>query len=291
MIMTADSSWIKKVVVAGAGQMGSGIAQVFAQSGYEVILSDITDELAQAGKAKIEKDLTRLVSKGKITEERKKEILDRITPTTDLENFAKDADLLVEAIIEKMEIKKEFFKRVDGILPERAILASNTSSLSITEMASVTSRPEKFLGAHFFNPPPVMKLIEFIKGYQTSQETLETMIDLGKKLGKTTVIAVEAPGFIVNRLLMPFLNEAYFALQEGVATPEDIDTAIKLGLNHPMGPLELSDFIGLDTILYVAEYLFTELGEDKYRPCPLLRKMVRAGKLGRKTGEGFYKYK
>ncbi len=289
--MTVDSSWIKKVVVAGAGQMGSGIAQVFAQSGYEVILSDITDELAQAGKAKIEKDLTRLVSKGKITEERKKEILDRITPTTDLENLAKDADLLVEAIIEKMEIKKEFFKRVDGILPKRAILASNTSSLSITEMASVTSRPEKFLGAHFFNPPPVMKLIEFIKGYQTNQETLETMIDLGKKLGKTTVIAVEAPGFIVNRILMPFLNEAYFALQEGVATPEDIDTAIKLGLNHPMGPLELSDFIGLDTILYVSEYLFDELGEDKYRPCPLLRKMVRAGKLGRKTGEGFYKYK
>ncbi len=289
--MTADSSWIKKVVVAGAGQMGSGIAQVFAQSGYEVILSDITDELAQAGKTKIEKDLTRLVTKGKITEERKKEILDKITPTTDLETLAKDADLLVEAIIEKMEIKKEFFKRVDGILPERAILASNTSSLSITEMASVTSRPEKFLGAHFFNPPPVMKLIEFIKGYQTSQETLETMIDLGKKLGKTTVIAVEAPGFIVNRLLMPFLNEAYFALQEGVATPEDIDTAIKLGLNHPMGPLELSDFIGLDTILYVSEYLFDELGEDKYRPCPLLRKMVRAGKLGRKTGEGFYKYK
>ena len=288
--MTADSSWIKKVVVVGAGQMGSGIAQVFAQAGYEVILSDITEELAQKGKERISKGLDRIVKKGKITEEQKNEILAKIHPTVDLETHAKDADLLIEAIIEKMEAKKELFKKVDKILPERAILASNTSSLSITEMASVTSRPEKFLGAHFFNPPPVMKLIEFIKGYQTSQETLETMIDLGKKLGKTTVIAVEAPGFIVNRLLMPFLNEAYFALQEGVATVEEIDTAVKLGLNHPMGPFELSDFIGLDTILYIAEYLFNEFGEDKYRPCPLLRKMVRAGKLGRKSGEGFYKY-
>ena len=226
--MTADSSWIKKVVVVGAGQMGSGIAQVFAQAGYEVILSDITEELAQKGKERISKGLDRIVKKGKITEEQKNEILAKIHPTVDLETHAKDADLLIEAIIEKMEAKKELFKKVDKILPERAILASNTSSLSITEMASVTSRPEKFLGAHFFNPPPVMKLIEFIKGYQTSQETLETMIDLGKKLGKTTVIAVEAPGFIVNRLLMPFLNEAYFALQEGVATVEEIDTAALL---------------------------------------------------------------
>ncbi len=288
--MTADSSWIKKVVVVGAGQMGSGIAQVFAQAGYEVILSDITEELANKGKERISKGLDRIVKKGKITEEQKNEILSRIHPTVDLENNAKDADLLIEAIIEKMEAKKDLFKKVDKILPERAILASNTSSLSITEMASVTSRPEKFLGAHFFNPPPVMKLIEFIKGYQTSQETLDIMLDLGKRLGKTPVVAVEAPGFIVNRLLMPFLNEAYFALQEGIASVEEIDTAVKLGLNHPMGPFELSDFIGLDTILYIAEYLFNEFGEDKYRPCPLLRKMVRAGKLGRKTGEGFYKY-
>ena len=281
---------IKKIVVAGAGQMGSGIAQVFLQNGYEVVLVDISDEFINNGMEKVKKGLGILEKKGKITSELKEQFLSKLSGTTDITKAAEGAHFLVEAIIEDMNIKKEFFKKADAVFDPKAIFASNTSSLSITEIASATNRPEQVLGMHWFNPPPVMKIIELVKGYRTSLDVLDVVKELGIKVGKEIVIAAEAPGFIVNRILMPMLNEAYFALMEGVATKEDIDKGVKLGLNHPMGPLELSDFIGLDTILYVSEYLFKELGEDKYRPCPLLRKMVRAGLLGRKTKRGFYTY-
>ncbi|RMG33655.1 MAG: 3-hydroxybutyryl-CoA dehydrogenase [Methanobacteriota archaeon] len=281
---------IKNVSVIGAGQMGAGIALVCAINGYDVVLNDIEQRFIDNGLNRNKAWLERQVEKGRITQENADQIWSRLTGELDLQSAVKNADLVIEAIIENLEIKKELWKKVGEFAPAHAIFGSNTSSLSITEMAVASGRPEKFLGTHFFNPPVIMKIIEFIKGYSTSQETLEKAIEFGKSLDMKTVLAAEAPGFIVNRILIPMLNEAYFALQEGVATKEDIDLAIKMGLNHPMGPFTLSDFIGLDTILYIAEYLHKELGEDKYRPCPLLRKMVRAGKLGRKTGEGFYKY-
>ncbi len=269
--------------------MGSGIALVSAIYNYDVILNDIDQKFIESGLEKNKKWLDRQVQKEKISQANADAIMKRMKGELSLEASVKDADLVIEAIIENLKVKNKTWKQIGLAAPEHAIFGSNTSSVSITEMAKASGRPKRFLGIHFFNPPVIMKIIEFIKGYETDKETLETGMNYGKSMEMNTVIANETPGFIVNRLMIPQLNEAYYALMEGVASKEDIDTAMKFGLNHPMGPLTLSDFIGLDTILFIAEYLYSELGE-KYRPCPLLRNLVRAGKLGRKTGEGFYKY-
>jgi 3-hydroxybutyryl-CoA dehydrogenase len=281
---------IGRIAVVGAGQMGSGIAQVAAQSGIPVVLVDGVPGLAAKAHGKLAASLAKLVEKGKITAEVRQGTLDRIQPADDVAAAA-GADLAIEAIVEKIEPKIELFRKLDALLPPHAILASNTSSISITQIAAATKRPEKFIGMHFMNPPPVMQLIEVIRGLQTSDETWKAVTDLATKtFGKTIVTSKDVPGFIVNRILIPLLNEACFALQEGLATPEDIDTGVKLGLNHPMGPLTLADFIGLDTCLLIADVLHKELGEDKYRPAALLRQYVAAGWLGRKSGRGFYKY-
>lgn len=279
----------KNLTVIGSGQMGAGIALVSAIHGYQVTMYDIEQRFIDGGLGRNQKYLDRQVSKERMTAELKDEISSRMVGELDLTKAVSSADIVIEAVIENMDIKKDVWGKIGKAAPEHAIFGTNTSSLSITEMATASTRANKFLGMHFFNPPVILKLIEFIKGYETSQETLDKAIEFGNNLEMKTVLANEAPGFIVNRLLLPQLNEAYYALMEGIATKEDIDTAMKIGLNHPMGPLTLSDFIGLDTILFIAEYMHSELGE-KFRPCPLLRQMVRAGKLGRKTGEGFYKY-
>ena len=281
---------MEKIFVLGAGTMGSGIVQAFAQKGYEVIVRDIKDELVQSGIVRINNGLSKLVSKGKMTEETKEDILSRISGTTDM-NLAADCDLVVEAAIENMKIKKEIFAELDKICKPETILASNTSSLSITEVASATNRAEKVIGMHFFNPAPVMKLVEIIRGMATSQETFDAVKELSVAIGKEPVEVEEAPGFVVNRILIPMINEASFILQEGIASVEDIDTAMKYGANHPMGPLALGDLIGLDVCLEIMDVLYNETGDTKYRSSSILRKYVRAGWLGRKSGRGFYNYK
>lgn len=280
---------MEKIFVLGAGTMGAGIVQAFAQKGYEVIVRDIKDEFVERGISVINKGLSKQVAKGKITEEVKEEILSRISGTTNM-NLAVDCDLVIEAAIENMKIKKEIFAELDKICKPEAVLASNTSSLSITEVASATSRPDKVIGMHFFNPAPVMKLVEIIRGMATSQETFDVVKEAALAIGKEPVEVKEAPGFVVNRILIPMINEASFILQEGIASVEDIDTAMKYGANYPMGPLALGDLIGLDVCLAIMDVLYNETGDNKYRASNVLRKYVRAGWLGRKTGKGFYDY-
>ena len=280
---------MKKIVVIGGGTMGLDIAQVFARNGYDVVVRDIKDEIIQASEARLNKGLDKLVSKGKLDEAKKAEILSHMSFTTELAAAA-DADLVVEAAIENLDIKKSIFAELDSLCKPETILASNTSSISITAIAAATKRPEKVLGMHFFNPAPAMKLVEVIRGARTNDETFQAVYGCAKEIGKNPVEVGEAPGFVVNRILIPMINEAVFMLQEGVASAEDIDTAMKLGANHPMGPLALADLIGLDVCLAIMELLRDEMGEGKYRPAPLLRKMVRAGRLGRKSGEGFFRY-
>lgn len=280
---------IKKVMVIGAGQMGSGIAQVNAQAGFDVLLYDANQEAIEKGLQHIEKLLIRAVDKERITEDEKTATLKRLQPAKSLKD-AESCDLVIEAIVENMDVKTKVFRELDEITPEHTILATNTSSLPITEIAAATKRPEKVIGMHFMNPVPVMKLVEVIRGIQTSDETYETIAKMSEALGKTSVEVADFPGFAANRILMPMINEAIYAVYEGVATPEDIDTVMKLGMNHPMGPLTLADFIGLDTCLYIMEVLYEGFGDSKYRPCPLLRKYVKAGWLGKKSGRGFYVY-
>jgi len=284
--MTID---VKKIMVVGAGQMGSGIAQVCAMAGYDVFLHDLKQEYVERGLSTITKNLTRQVEKGRMTEEEKTSILNRLTPSLDLQNASK-VDLVIEAVVENMEVKTSLFSQLDEIAPEHTILATNTSSLPITEIAAATKRPEKVIGMHFMNPVPVMKLVEIIRGLATADEVYQTIEDITHKLNKVPVEVNDFPGFVSNRILMPMINEAIYTLYEGVATKEAIDEVMKLGMNHPMGPLTLADFIGLDTCLYIMETLHEGFGDDKYRPCPLLRKYVKAGWLGRKTGRGFYTY-
>lgn len=276
-------------MVIGAGQMGAGIAQVTAQAGFEVLLNDMNEAALEKGLNNIEKLLTRAVEKERITESDKKQTLERLTASSTLED-AKDCDLVIEAIVENMEVKTKVFRELDKIAPAHAILATNTSSLPITEIAAATNRPEKVIGMHFMNPVPVMKLVEVIRGIQTSDETYEAIAKITEDLRKTSVEVADFPGFAANRILMPMINEAIYAVYEGVASPEDIDTVMKLGMNHPMGPLTLADFIGLDTCLYIMEVLYEGFGDSKYRPCPLLRKYVKAGWFGKKSGRGFYQY-
>jgi 3-hydroxybutyryl-CoA dehydrogenase len=280
---------IKKIMVLGAGQMGGGIAQVAAQAGYAVVLRDIKDEFIQRGLKMIEKNLQRNVEKGRLSAEEKVAVLGRISPTLSLEDGG-DVDLVIEAVIEDVSLKREIFSALDAICPPQAILASNTSSVPITQIAAVTRRPEKVIGMHFMNPVPVMKLVEVIRGIATSDETYRVIEELSRKLDKVPVEVNDFPGFVSNRILLPMINEAVYCLMEGVGTAEGIDTVMRLGMNHPMGPLALADLIGLDTCLAIMEVLYDGFKDSKYRPCPLLRKYVTAGWLGRKTGRGFYVY-
>ncbi|MGC2880596.1 3-hydroxybutyryl-CoA dehydrogenase [Bacillus subtilis] len=280
---------IKQIMVAGAGQMGSGIAQTAADAGFYVRMYDVNPEAAEAGLKRLKKQLARDAEKGKRTETEVKSVISRISISQTLEE-AEHADIVIEAIAENMAVKTEMFKTLDRICPPHTILASNTSSLPITEIAAVTSRPQRVIGMHFMNPVPVMKLVEVIRGLATSEETALDVMALAKKMGKTAVEVNDFPGFVSNRVLLPMINEAIYCVYEGVAKPEAIDEVMKLGMNHPMGPLALADFIGLDTCLSIMEVLHSGLGDSKYRPCPLLRKYVKAGWLGKKSGRGFYDY-
>lgn len=280
---------MKKICVLGAGTMGSGIAQAFAVKGYEVIIRDIKDEFVQRGLGMITKNINKLVAKGKMTEETAEEVLSRVSGTTELAHL-EDVDLVIEAAVENMEIKKSIFRELDEICKPETILATNTSSLSITEIATATKRVDKVIGLHFFNPAPIMKLVEIIKGMATSEETYNEMVELSVSIGKEPVLVEEAPGFVVNRILVPMINEAVGIFAEGIASVEGIDKAMMLGANHPMGPLALGDLIGLDVCLAIMDVLYHETGDSKYRAHSLLRKYVRAGWLGRKSGKGFYDY-
>jgi len=280
---------IKTIGVIGAGTMGNGIAQGFAQAGFTVRLVDVAQPMLDRARATIEQSLKRFVDKGRLTADARDATLGRLTTTTSPE-YLNDADYVVEAIVENAEAKRELFTALDAITHPHVILASNTSSISITLLGAATKRPDKVLGMHFMNPVPLMTLVEMIRGQSTSDETIETASGLCRQLGKTPVEAADYPGFIANRILMPMINEAIYAMMEGVGTPEAIDTVMKLGMNHPMGPLTLADFIGLDVCLAILNVLHEGLGDPKYRPCPLLRRMVAAGHLGRKSGQGFYTY-
>lgn len=280
---------MKKIVVIGGGTMGLDIAQVFAKKGFEVVVRDISDEIIKASEARLNKSLDKLVSKGKMDEAGKKAITDKMSFTVDLAPAA-DADLVVEAAIENLDIKKKVFAELDALCKPETILASNTSSISITAIAAATKRPDKVLGMHFFNPAPAMKLVEVIRGARTSDECFKAVYDCAAEIGKSPVEVGEAPGFVVNRILFPMINEAIIVLENGIASKEDIDTAMMYGANHKMGPLALADLVGLDICLAIMETIFTETGDSKYRPALTMKKMVRAGLLGQKTGEGFYKY-